>query len=147
MIINFFRSIGYPIGTPSNIYEENQATFKKIPGVHNHSPSQTSKLTNHLYPQNPSQNIFDMVDTRSNMQLSDLNYKPHGRKSLRNIIDNTIGSFLYTPLGSGHYKRLFLDQFHGPSRISCDQEKKSEIIMMKLSNSLHSTMNTHANEI
>ena len=42
---------------------------------------------------------FEMVDTRSYMQLSDLNSKPHGRKSLQNIIDFSISFRLYPPLG------------------------------------------------
>ena len=37
-----------------------------------------------------------MIDTRSNMQLYDLNSKPHGGKSLRDLIDPAIGvHFVY----------------------------------------------------
>ena len=56
---------------------------------------------------------IDMVDTRSNMQIYDLNYKPRGGNILRIIIDHAIGSQLYTP-GSVHYKLFFLGQFHDP---------------------------------
>ena len=59
-----------------------------------------------------------MVDTRSNMQRSDLNSKPRVRKSLRNIIDRSIGARLYPPPGSQHYKLLQLYQYHGPSHIN-----------------------------
>ena len=56
-----------------------------------------------------------MVDTRSNMQLADLNSKHHGRKSLRNIIDRAIGVCFYPPPGSLHYHQLSLGQFHDPT--------------------------------
>ena len=36
-----------------------------------------------------------MVDTITNMQLADLNSKPHGGKSLINIIGSPIGACLY----------------------------------------------------
>ena len=48
-------------------------------------------------------NTFEMVDKISNMQLVDLNSKPHGRKSLRNLIDRAIGTIVYLPPGSLHY--------------------------------------------
>ena len=41
--------------------------------------------------------FFEMVDTRSNMQLDDLNYKPHGGKGFQNLIDRAIGARLYPP--------------------------------------------------
>ena len=34
---------------------------------------------------------FELVEKRSNMQLAELNYKPHGGKSLQNLIDGAIG--------------------------------------------------------
>ena len=51
-------------------------------------------------------NIFDMVDTRSNMQLTDLNSKPHGGKSLTSLIDCAIAARFYHPICSEHYKLL-----------------------------------------
>ena len=42
----------------------------------------------------------DMVDTRSNMQLSDLKSKPHGGKILSNLIDHDSGDRLYPTPGS-----------------------------------------------
>ena len=80
-----------------------------------------------------------MVDTRSNMQLDDLNSKPNGGKSLRNLIDLYIVSCLYPPLGSRNYKLLCLDQFHGPSHINCEQEKKFDIRMTKIYNARNCT--------
>ena len=86
--------------------------------------------------------FLDMMDTRSNMQLADLNSKRHGGKSLINPIDRTIGSRFYYSTGSVHYKILQLDQFHGPSRINCEQKKRSEIKMTKISNVRNRTTNT-----
>ena len=80
-----------------------------------------------------------MEDTISKMQLSDLNYKPHGGKSIRNPIRHSIGARFYPPPVSVHYKLLILDQFYGPSHIIFYQNKKSDIIMMKICNSHYRT--------
>ena len=88
-----------------------------------------------------------MVDTISNMQLADLKYKLHGGKIIRNIIYSAIGAGLYPTPGSEHYRLICLDQFHWPSHINRDQEKKIEIKMMKFSNARNSTTNTRANYI
>ena len=81
-IMNFFRPIGYPIGTPLKLYEDNQATIETVlayiitPQAKPLDALITAIHELHL------KNIFEMVDTRSNMQLADLNFKPHGGKSL-----------------------------------------------------------------
>ena len=72
-----------------------------------------------------------MVDTRSNIQLSDLNYKPHGGKSLQNLIDHTISVRLYPTQVSLHHQKLCLGQFHEPNHINCKQNKKREIKRQK----------------
>ena len=56
---------------------------------------------------------FDKVDTRSKMQLANLNSKFHGVKILRDIIDCAIGVRFYPPPGSEYYKLICLDRFHG----------------------------------
>ena len=75
-----------------------------------------------------------MVDTRSNMQLTDLKYKPHGGKILRNLIDRSIGARFYPPLVSVNYQLLHLYQFQVPSHINNDQKKKTKIKMTKTPN-------------
>ena len=55
---------------------------------------------------------FDMVYTRSNIQLADINSKPHGGQSIGYIIDRAIGVHFYPPPGPEHYKLLRLDRFH-----------------------------------
>ena len=82
-----------------------------------------------------------------NMQFSELNSKPHGVNSLITIIDSSIGAHLYPTPGSEHYELLCLYQFHGPSNINCEQEKKIEIIIMEISNVRNINMNTRANKI
>ena len=74
---------------------------------------------------------FDMADKISNMQLADLNSKPYGRKSLRNLIDRAIVHLFYPLPGSVRYKILLLDQFRGPSHINCGQDNKNEVKMTK----------------
>ena len=71
-----------------------------------------------------------MVDTISNMQLADLNSNPHGRKSLRDIIDRTIGICFYPPLVSEHYKLICLDSFNGSTKINNNFSKKDETKVM-----------------
>ena len=66
------------------------------------------------------------------MQLSDLTSKPHGRKILRDLIDCAIGSFLYPPTGSEHYKLLQLDQFHGPSHINNNRKKNNDTAFKRI---------------
>ena len=51
-------------------------------------------------------NIFDMMDSISNMKLSELNSKPHGIQSLRDIIDCSIGACFY-PLPDQTIKNFF----------------------------------------
>ena len=50
--------------------------------------------------------FFSMVDTRSNIQLVDLNSKPHGGKIIR-----------YPPSGFEHHKHLYLYRFHGTTKL------------------------------
>ena len=88
-----------------------------------------------------------MVDTRSNMQLADLNSKPHGRKSLLNIIDHSIGVRFYPPPGSLHYQQLRLGKFHEPNHINCEQKKKIEIKKTKISSACNRTMKSRADNI
>ena len=88
-----------------------------------------------------------MVDTRSKMQLADLNYKPRGVKSLQNIIKRSIGVRLYPPPGSLHYQQLCLGQFHEPNHINCDQKKKSDIKKTKIYSARNCTTKARADQI
>ena len=90
---------------------------------------------------------FEIVDTRSYMQLSDLNSKPHGRKSLQNIIDCVIGVQFCPPTGSHHYQQLCIGQFHDPNHINCEQKKKIEIKTTKLSGECNRTTKAIADQI
>ena len=56
-----------------------------------------------------------MVDTRSNMQLSDFNSKPHGVQSLIGLIDCGIRDQLYPPPCSEHHTLLCIDKLHVPT--------------------------------
>ena len=49
-----------------------------------------------------SEKTFEMVHTRSNMQLDDLNFKPHGGNILRYVIYLSIGARFYLPTGYEH---------------------------------------------
>ena len=87
---------------------------------------------------------FEMVDTRSTMQLSDLNSKHHGGKNLQNTIDHAIRFLFYPPPGSLHYHKLRMGHFHEPTNINCEQKKKSEIKKTKISSAHNRTTKAHA---
>ena len=98
----------------------------------NHSPSQTSWRPDHCYPWNSSSKTFEMVDTRSDMQLSVLNSKPRGGKSLRGIIDRAIWAHFYLTPGLEHYKLLLIDQFCGPSHNNNNRKMKNEMKFLRI---------------
>ena len=121
-IRDFFRPIVYPIGPPPKIYEYNQATIKIAPEVIiNPQVRPLDVLTTDLYELH-IRKIFEMMNARSNMQLADLNYKPHGGKSLQNLIDFANGVRFHPPPGSLHYQQLCLGQFYDPTHINCEQK-------------------------
>ena len=106
---DFFISIGYPIGPPSKLNEENQETIKIVmPDRITTQARPLDVLITALHELHLRKKI-EMVNTRSNVQLADLNSKPHGGKSLRNIIDRAIGVRFNTPPGSLHYQQICLD--------------------------------------
>ena len=88
-----------------------------------------------------------MVDTRSNIQLADLNSKPQGRKSFRNIIDRTIGVQFYPPIGSLHYHQLFLASFMIQLTPIVSKKKKSEIKRTKVSSARTRTTKARTDQI
>ena len=93
--IYFFRSFGYPIGPPSKIYEDNQATIKIVLADIITTQTRPLDVLITAIHELHLRNFFDMVDTISNMQLADLNSKPHGGKNPRNLINRAIGSRFY----------------------------------------------------
>ena len=126
-IIDFFISIGYPVGHPYKLYEDNQEIIKRaLADIITPQSIPLDVLITAIHKIH-LRNAFGTVDTISNTQLSDLNSKPHGGKSLQNIIDYSIGNRLYPPSRSLHYQILCLGQFHGPTHINCDQKNKSDI--------------------
>ena len=78
------------------------------------------------------------------MQLSDLNSKHHGGKSLQNIIDRAIRVLFYPPLVSLHYHKLRMGHFHEPTHINCEQKKKSDIKKTKISSAHNRTTKARA---
>ena len=146
-IRDLFRSIGYPIGPPSKLYKDNQATIKRVPADQITPQARPLEVLITALHELYLRKTFDMVYTRSNMQLADLSSKPHGGKSLRNIIDRDIGARLYPFPVSVHNKILCLDQFHGPTQINFDQKNKSDIKMTKIYNACNLTRKPRADHI
>ena len=81
----------FPCIISINLYEDNQATIKTflayIINPQAIPPEVLITAIHELYLRNK----FGMLDTRSKMQLDDLNSKTHAGKSLMDIIDRTIG--------------------------------------------------------
>ena len=85
-IIKFYRSIGYPIGPPSNLYEYNHSTIKIVLEYRiNPQPRPVNILITELHELHPY-NKFVIVDKCSNMQL-----KASWKKFIRDLIDCVIG--------------------------------------------------------
>ena len=146
-IRDLFRPIGYPIETPSKLYEYNQATIKILLAdiiTSQYIPIDvliTALLEIHLIK------TFKIVVTRSNMQLSDLTSKPHGGNFHRNVNYFAIGSRFYHPPVSVHYQLLSLIQFHVSTHINCGKKKKSDIKKTKISNVRNLTPKSRADQI
>ena len=51
----------------------------------------------------------------SNMQLSDINSKPHVRPSFQDLLDHAIGAWFYHILISSHRKIIRINNLHGPT--------------------------------
>ena len=115
LIRNFYIPIGYPIGPTSNIYEENQATIKIF--LEDRITTRGSIIDVFITVIHEHQicKKMDMAETRSNMQLYDLNSKPHGFQILIDIIDCAIGAYFYPPPGYNYQKCLCLERFHEPT--------------------------------
>ena len=125
-IRNFYRSIGYPIRIPSKIYEDNQAKVLRILADRtNLQPRPLVVLITALH-NIYLEKTFGMADTRSKIQLADLNSKPHGGKILRDIADRAIGVRFYSTPGLKHYKPLRLDRFCGSTHINVNHRNNDE---------------------
>ena len=59
------------------------------------------------------------------MYLSDLNSKPHGGKSLRDLVGTTICTCFYPTSGLAHHKLLRLDQFHNYTHCQITLDSKT----------------------
>ena len=114
-IRNFYRSIGYTLVPSSNFYEENKATIKRV-------------LEERITPQARSLDVlitdlhehrlrktFNIADTISNTQLTDLKSKRYGGQSLRDIIQCAISPWFYPSQGSDNHTLLRLEKFHVPT--------------------------------
>ena len=69
---------------------------------------------------------IEIVDTGSNMKLTNINSKPHEGKIIKDIIDRTIGVRLYPLHGSEHQKLLHLDRLYGPTQIQVHSHNKPD---------------------
>ena len=143
----FFRSIGYPIGPPSKLCKDNQATIKRVLAYRINPRVRPLDVLITALHELQLRKTFEMVDTRSNIKLADLNSKSHGRKSLWNIIDHAIGIIFYPPPGSLHYQLLRLGQLHGSSHINCEQKKKGEVKKTLISSVRNRTTKARVDQI
>ena len=55
---------------------------------------------------------FDMVEKASNIQISDMSSKPHGKKNIRDLIGQAVGLRIYPPPWSEYSKLICLNSFH-----------------------------------
>ena len=79
-IINFFRPIGYPIVPQSKIQEDNQATIRRLLEDIITPQARPLNVLITAFHELHLRKIFEIAETRSNMQISDLNSKPNEKK-------------------------------------------------------------------
>ena len=93
-IRKFCGSICYLIGPPYILYEDSHATINiLLEDIMTPQSGPLYVLVTSLHQNHVAQKI-EVVDTRSNIQLSGLNYKPHLFQSLRDIIYCAISTCL-----------------------------------------------------
>ena len=107
-----YRSIGYPIEPPSNVYEENQATIKRVLEDRVKPQCRPIDVLVAALHELHLRKTFYIVDTRSNMYPSGLKSKPHVGESLSSIIGCGVGVRFNPPPGSEHKKLLCLKIFY-----------------------------------
>ena len=122
------RSIEYPIGSLSKLYEGNQATTKPLlPYIITPQAGPIKALINSLREYQLWQ-TFSAVYTLSNMKLTVLHSKPHIFQSLRNIVGCSIVARFYPLSGSAHHTLLHIDQFHSSNHRQMPSNGKSSTI-------------------
>eukprot|EP00957_Ditylum_brightwellii_P154248 11738465-Ditylum_brightwellii.AAC.1 len=114
-IRNFSSSLGYSIGEPSTVYEDNTCTIKaitsdRITPAHRHHDVKISLAIYHK-----QKGTVKVKYSKSEHTLADPNTKPHGCKTLTNKIDRLIGARLYPSEGPVHYDLLF----NAPKSFKC----------------------------
>ena len=70
---NFYRSIGYPIVTPSKLYEDIRSKIKIVLAYRINTQARPLDTMSTALHELHLRKAFDMVDTRSNIHLADIN--------------------------------------------------------------------------
>ena len=130
---NLFRSIGYPIGPLLKLHQDNQATIKRVLMDRITTKSRPIEVIIISLHELHIRKKFNMADTRSNMHLTDLNSKPHGGKSIRNIIDHAIRSHYYPPPQGQNTTNFFAQiRFMDPPTSILIQRRKVSFVMPEI---------------
>ena len=124
-LINVCRSIGYIIGAPKQLYKNNQSTIKQVP-VNRITPQARyiNILITDLHKYHLRQ-TFVTVDTISNTQLDDLNYKTQEVQILIYLVDQFICACFYLSSVSENHTPLHLDQLHNYTHRKMPSDGKS----------------------
>ena len=111
--------------TPIKFIQVQLENNNRIISKYYHNPIQASQHPHNWYTWASSSKTIDMVDTRSNMQLYDLNSKPHGGQSIRNLNDCAIGVRFYPPPGSKYHTLLSFEKLYGPTHHQTNTREKA----------------------
>lgn len=101
-------SYGLGISLPSPVYEDNQATCKRVLTQRISAEARDVDARICQLHQYKLTGVFTAVDTRSQAQLADINSKPSSGNALEENISYVIGKRFYPPPDSEHYKLLDL---------------------------------------
>ena len=118
--------LGYAQTEPTIIAEDNQPLITEI------TQSRLTPQVRHLdvpiawLHEQWLRKVFEVIYTNTKLQKADINTKPHGGATLKDIILDLIGFKYFPPSNSQHYILLQLDKYHiVPARVSQRKTSKS----------------------
>ena len=116
----FLESVGRPLTHPTPTYEDNDATISQIlkerltPRIKHLGIPMTVLHEDH------QRGVYVAAYCPTDLNISDVNTKPHGGVTLQKKIMWTTGFRYYPPTWSEHYKLLELDKYKIRCQLSPD---------------------------
>ena len=107
----FLESAGRPSTHPTPIYEDNDATIAQILKDRLTPRIKHLDIPMTILHEDHRRGVYVAAYCPTDLNISDVNIKPHGGVTLQKKIMWTTGYRYYPPAGSEHYKLLELDKY------------------------------------